>query len=189
MDSEIYINSAVCNKFTRYRGAREKIAAGVDALQYFDRIALYHYVPLLNTKLPKGCELAYDFPLRCKGGHCVAVGMNYALQKAVDAANENDSWDVWCDYEDAYENLNASKNGNDKIWMKPNFGNDSSLKLSAYFTLIGWNLERASIRQKLYDELTKRYNEMGGFNSLNIPRFKSPDFRSLTIKPLKIKES
>ena len=189
MDSEIYVNSAVCNKFTRYRGAREEIAAGVDALQYFDRIALYHYVPLLNTKLPKGCELAYDFPMRsCKGGHCVAVGMNYALQKAVDAANENDSWDVRCDYEDAYENLKHPK-GTDKICMKPNFGNDTSLKLSAYLTLIGWNLERASIRQKLYVELTKRYNEMGGFDSLDIPRFKSPDFRSLTIKPLKIKES
>lgn len=183
MDEDmIFINSAVCNKFTRYRGAREEIAAGVDALQYFDRVALYHYVPLLNTKLPKGCEMAYDFPLRsCKGGHCVAVQMNDALKKAVDAANKKDSWGVWCDYEETYAYLKHPK-GTDKICIKPNFSNDNSLKLSAYFTLIGWNLERDDVSQKLYAELTKRYNEMGRFNSLNISRFKSPDFRSLTIK-------
>lgn len=50
---ELVINSTACNEFTRHRGEREKIAADVDALQYFNQVATYHFIPLLNDSCLK----------------------------------------------------------------------------------------------------------------------------------------
>ena len=166
---ELVINSTACNEFTRHRGEREEIAANVYALKYFNQVALYHYVPLLNTKLPIGCKMAYRSTLSCNGDYFISVRANNYLTNAVYDVNDNDKWDVYCDYTSMkmYAEYDSDKN---ELNVKPNFANSDSTQLAAFFKLIGWDLESDSVNQKLYDELTKRYNEMGGFDSLHILR-------------------
>ena len=169
MDNEIYVNSTACNKFTRHRGEREEIAADINALQYFNQVAIYHFIPLLNEKLPIGCSLFYRSTLSCKGDYFISVGANDALSNAAYSVNDDDKWTVYCDYVGEYFRVEYDLDNNG-LSVNPNLSNSNSTQLAAFLKLIGWDLESDSVNQKLYDELTKRYNEMGGFDSLHISR-------------------
>ena len=170
MDKEIiYVNSTACNEFMRHRGERDEIAADVDDLQYFNQVATYHFIPLLNGKLPKGCSLFYRSTSPFNGDYFISVWINDVLSNVMYDLNEADKWTVYCDYTKVYFRAGYDLDGNG-FKVKPNFNNSNSTQLAAFFSLIGWDLESDSVNQKLYDELTKRYNEMGGFDSLHILR-------------------
>lgn len=166
---ELVINSTACNEFTRHRGEREEIAANVYALKYFNQVAIYHFIPLLNEKLPIGCNLFYRSTLPCNGDYFISVRANNYLINATYDVNDNDKWDVYGDYSGIRMNAGYDLDTN-KLNVKPNLANSDSTQLAAFFKLIGWDLESDSVNQKLYDELTKRYNEMGGLDSLHILR-------------------
>ncbi len=164
---ELVINSTACNEFTRHRGEREEIAANVVALLYFNQVAIHHFIPLLNETLPIGCKMAYRSTLSYNGDYFISVRVNNYLRNVVYDVNDNDKWDVYCDY--AGIKMNAEYDlDNNQLKVKPNLANSDSTQLASFFKLIGWDLESDSVNQKLYDELTKRYNEMGGFDSLHI---------------------
>lgn len=169
MDNEIYVNSTACNEFTRHRGEREEIAADINALQYFNQVAIYHFIPLLNEKLPIGCKMAYRSTLSCNGDYFISVGANDALSNVAYGVNDDDKWTVYCDYVGEYFRVEYDLDNNGRS-VNPNLSNSNSTQLAAFLKLIGWDLESDSVNQKLYDELTKRYNEMGGFDSLHILR-------------------
>ena len=169
MDNEIYVNSTACNEFTRHRGEREEIAADINALQYFNQVAIYHFIPLLNEKLPIGCKMAYRSTLSCNGDYFISVGANDALSNVAYSVNDDDKWTVYCDYVGEYFRAEYDLDNNG-FSVNPNLSNSNSTQLAAFLNLIGWDLESDSVNQKLYDELTKRYNEMGGFDSLHISR-------------------
>ena len=164
---ELVINSTACNEFTRHRGEREEIAADTNALLYFIQVANYHFIPLLNMTLPIGCKMAYRSTLLYNGDYFISVRVNKYLSNVVYDVNDDDKWDVCGDYAGMKMNAELDLDRN-RINVKPNFANSDSRQLAAFFKLIGWDLESDSVNQTLYDELTKRYNEMGGFNSLHI---------------------
>lgn len=164
---ELVINSTACNEFTRHRGEREEIAADTNALLYFIQVANYHFIPLLNMTLPIGCKMAYRSTLSYNGDYFISVRVNKYLSNVVYDVNDDDKWDVCGDYAGMKMNAELDLDRN-RINVKPNFANSDSRQLAAFFKLIGWDLESDSVNQTLYDELTKRYNEMGGFNSLHI---------------------
>ncbi|QHJ77450.1 MAG: hypothetical protein [Bacteriophage sp.] len=170
MDEDaLFINSTACNEFMRHRDEREEIAADVDTLKYFNQVAIYHFIPLLNEKLPIGCRMAYRSTLPCNGDYFISVRVNNYLRNVVYDVNDNNKWDVYCDYVGEYFRAEYDLDGNG-LSVNPNLSNSDSTQLAAFLKLIGWDLESDSVNQKLYDELTKRYNEMGGLDSLYISR-------------------
>ena len=170
MDEDaLFINSTACNEFMRHRGEREEITADINALQYFNQAAIYHFIPLLNEKLPIGCRMAYCSTLSCNGDYFISVRVNNYLRNVVYDMNDNNKWDVYCDYVGEYFRVEYDLDNNGRS-INPNLSNSDSTQLAAFLNLIGWDLESDSVNQKLYDELTKRYNEMGGLDSLHILR-------------------
>lgn len=160
--SHIFLNSAPCNVIIERELKALPKNAGYLKSEFFDRFARLYYIPLINEKLPYGCELFYESYVKCTGCFCAYVQENEKLKQAIQDVNEINGYETLGDLEEYYD-ANA-----DKFGFYPSLSNYDSLLLAAFLSLNHYDIENVDNWHKIRKELYKRYNDGGGFASLGL---------------------
>lgn len=160
--SYIFLNSSPCNLIIEKEFKAFPKNAGYLKSEFFDRFARLYYIPLINEKLPEGCELFYESYVKSAGGFCACVRENEKLTQTIQDANESDGFDIFADLEEYYR---ANKNA---FGFHPSLINYDSVLLAAFLFIVGYGLEDCDTWYIIRKELNARYNDGGGFASLRL---------------------
>ena len=146
--NELFINSVPCDvvAMCAFNDSDEKGSYW----HYFNAVATRYYLPLINSQLPRGCELSF-FRSVPYGDHFeLEVRANEKLLKAINYMNDADN-------DKTFNQLKANKKDSGLLIPPCDPENDESLKMAAFLSILGFDIYDSETQDSLYEETYESY--------------------------------